>query len=530
MEAHALKDYVMEYTRKSRRHLFNPRTIEVPKISDNFSEWYDSVINSAWKNNENYPVLILAEDFDAAWHFKAETPVFIDNIFSANVYPQHALCEYGHFIIWDSHFWDLYSFWLVSVLDLTIKYDLYAERVKTPAEIDVDYARTKRNLTGLMLLFLTSRFDKSPHLSFVIAERYFNNFANSVPQYNQPYSLSSGKTITTEDYLEITGLDLFYDFAKQFVFLHEATHIKLRVQTSERKQAFEKVENHCKSVIGLNELAEKLDDSKPHHHAITSFAQKILNRKDNDLIEEIYCDYFAMVNACSRIVEETDSDEVVHMFLLAVRYVSLFQQWLSSSEKMWALCAEALEAENEQNMKIKVKKQNDANKNHKKIFEEMELINARNIFSFSMACYSLNINFDEYDGALASQFELFETNWFNDEFLPMLYASYAGSFVMETLKKVNEVKQSDIPVSELIRKRNDFIGWEDWTDEDIADEDASIDERTQKYYDASKNPIKSKKFNAKQKREALCRIDELTDMFNLNPNIKKYFKKGKLYY
>ena len=31
------------------------------------------------------------------------------------------------------------------------------------------------------------------------------------------------------------------------------------------------------------------------------------------------------------------------------------------------------------------------------------------------------------------------------------------------------------------------------------------------------------------KQEALKRLDILTETLNLNPNIKKYYKKGKLY-
>ena len=532
MDVDILKEYVFDYVKKSRRHLLYPRATETPKISDKFGEWYDSVINSAWKDKEDYPVLVLKEDFKAAQHFMANKPVFIDNIFSAHIYPQHAICEQGHFIIWDSHFWDLYSFWLVSVLDLTLNYEHYAGGIKTSSEMKVDYARTKRNLTGLMLVFLTSRFDKSPLLSYVVAERYSNEYANAIPQYNQPYSLSSEETITVVDYLEKTGLDLFFDYAKQFVFLHESTHIKLRTQTSERGQAFEKVKNYCKAVIGLNELAAELNISKPQDIIITDFANRVLKQKDDELIEEIYCDYNATVNACQRIIDETGSEKVATMFLLAAKYMSLFLQWLDSSEKMWLLCSEALDAENEPNEKKKVQKQIKADKKSREVLSKMDLINARNIFSFSMACNTLKISPHKDAEILSSQFEMFSTKWFNEEFLPLLYAAYSGSFVMETLKRMEKIKQSKIPVSELIRKRNEFIGWEEWDGNVTVDDDLSSDDSSQKekYYEASRNPTTTDDFKAKQKREAFCRIDELTDTYKLNPNIKKYYKKGRLYY
>lgn len=37
-------------------------------------------------------------------------------------------------------------------------------------------------------------------------------------------------------------------------------------------------------------------------------------------------------------------------------------------------------------------------------------------------------------------------------------------------------------------------------------------------------------FLALQREEAERRIDELTEAFHLNPNIKKYFREGKVYY
>ena len=532
MEADILKEYVFDYVKKSRRHLLYPRVTETQKISDKFGEWYNSIINSAWKDIEDYPVIILKEDFKAAQHFMANKPVIIDNIFSAHIYPQHAICEQGHFIIWDSHFWDLYSFWLVAVLDLTLNNRLYTDGIKSPSEMKVDYAKTKRNLTGLMLAFLTSRFDKSPLLSYVIAERYNTEYAKSMPQYNKPYSLSAEETITVEGYLEKTGLDLFFDYAKQFVFLHECTHIKLRTQTSERRQAFERVKNYCKVVVELKELAAEFEISQPQDKIVTDFANKVLKQKDDELIEEIYCDYNAMVNACQRIIDETGSEKVVATFLLSVKYISLFLQWLDSSEKMWLLCVEALDAQNEPNEKKKMQKQINAAKKSKEVFSKMELINARNFFSFSMACSTLKISPHKEWGLLSSQFDMFSTKWFNEEFLPLLYAAYSGPFVMETLRRMEKIKQLKTPISELIRKRNDFIGWEEWDGNITTDDDSSPDDRSQKekYYEASKNPIAHNDFKSKQKREALCRIDELTDTYELNPNIKKYYKNGRLYY
>ena len=162
----------------------------------------------------------------------------------------------------------------------------------------------------------------------------------------------------------------------------------------------------------------------------------------------------------------------------------------------------------------------------------MDLINARNIFSFSMACYTLKISPHKDAEILSSQFDMFSTKWFNEEFLSLLYASYSGSFVMETLRQMEIIKQSKIPVSELTRKRNEFIGWEEWDGNVTANDDSSPDDRSQKekYYEESRNPITTDDFKVKQKREALCRIDELIDTYELNPNIKKYYKKGRLYY
>jgi len=534
MEAEVLKNYVFEYVNKSRRHLLNPRTIEKPKISDQFGEWYDSVINSAWKDNDFYPVLILPEDFKSAQHFMAEKPVIIENIFSAHIYPQHAICDHGHFIMWDSHLWDLYNFWIVSVLDLTNNCELYTTGIKTTAEAKADYSKRQRNYTGIMLLFLANRFDKFPFLSYVIAEKYSNEYAISTPRYNQPYSMSAGRTVMIEDFLEITGLDLFVDYAKQFVFLHESTHIKLRTQTSEREQAFEQVKNYCKAVISLNELAEKINASKSQDEIITDFANGVLKQKNNELIEEIYCDYNAMVNAGKRIVDETGNNEIVKMFLLAVRYISLFLQWLDNSEKQWLLCSEVADAENEKNKRMKVQKQIKVDKKFSEVLRDMDLINARNIFSFSMACDTLDIDLHDDAGTLSSQFEMFTSKWFNDEFLPLLYAAYSEPFVMGTLKKMEKVKRSKIPYSEIARKRNEFIGWEEWDGNDPTN-DSSADEHAQKskYYGEFKAPKSVKTadaFKAKQKHEALCRIDELTDIYSLNPNIKKYYRKGRLYY
>ena len=532
MEAYILKDYVWEYVKKSRRHLLNPRTIEVPKISDQFGKWYDSVINSAWKDKVDYPVLVLKEDFKAAQHFMANKPVIFENIFSAHIYPQHAICDHGHFIIWDSHFWDLYSFWLVSALDLTMNYEIYTTGIKTISEAKTDYEKRQNNFKGIMLLFLASRFDNSPLLSYVIAEKYSNEYDKFTPRYNQPYSMGAGKTVTVEDYLEMTSLYHFSDYAKQFVFLHESTHIKLRTQTSERKIAFERVKNYCKTIVDLNNIAEKLDISESQDKIINSFANKVLKQKDNELIEEIYCDYNAMVNACRRIIDETGSEKKALLFLLSVSYISLFLQWLDSSEKEWLLCAEILDAENEQNEKKKIYKQIKVDKKSREVSKEMDLINARKIFSFSMACDTLKIYPNESEGILASQFEMFTTDWFNDKFLPLLYATYSGPFVMETLRRMEKIKQSKIPLSELTKKRNEFIGWEEWDGNDTEDEESSSDDRSQKekYYEPSKNPITANNFKLKQKREALCRIDELTDTFDLNPKIKQYYKKGMLYY
>lgn len=532
MDYQAFENYVFDYVKNSRSHLLNPRTLENPNFSDQFGDWYDAVLNE--DHPDDYPILIFPEDFLRARNLVNNMPVITKNIFSSHVYPQHAICEYGHFIIWDSHFWDLYSFWLVTILNLTIVKGIYIDGTKTAEEAKNDYTKTQRNLMSIMLLFLTSRFEKSPLLSYVIAEKYYNDY-RFIPQYNQPYSLSAEKTMTVEDYLKGSKLNMFLDYAKQFVYSHEVTHIKLRTQTVERQIAFEQVKNFCKVTIDVKDIVKELGISTPNDEIVCNFAHLVLNEKSDDLIEEIFCDYNAMLISCKKIINETGNEDSAALFILAVKYVSLFLQWLDNSEMMWLFCADVFNVQSEENKSIKLRKQIEMDKKYNKMVKDMERINARNIFATTMLCNKLNLNPTSDECGFSSQFETLSSNWFNNNILPMFYATYEGPFIMKTLEKMKDIKKSNISIAEMKRKRNFFIGWEEWLSSTPQSRDSSIYNQSQKLNcgddtKMSNNATSYNDMKSKQKKEALNRIDELTEKFSLNPNIKEYFKKGKLYY
>ena|GEM_PF-5712359 len=408
IDSDAMLEYMVQYVSDNFNSPKVSRMLERVEISTQFNKW------DYWvrKKHFNRPVFIFKDD-DYNHHY--DTPIAFINIYSSNIYPHYVVSDKGQAIIWDSHYWDLFGFFIMCISDIIFYKNKYNNEWGFRKE--TDFAKTKRVLNSLMLLFLTHKKENDPVLSYLIAEMYSKKYS-SIPDYSHTFALPNNtkEYCNPEEYLSDIGLLWVSDFAKQFVFLHECTHVKMRTQPSEKRIECENIVNICKSF----KFDKKVDEF---------INSEICSAKNTNFAEEIFYDFNSI-----NLIKESSAEESfnVDKAMLAVNYLQLFQCWLKITDVQWKILTEV--------SKTTLTKER-LHKISTSLEKEYMFANTRQGIVRAMANY-----------------ESLDWGWFANNFLTNDDCYGMIDEIMDRYREINKESKSAI---EWRNERNSLIGWDD---------------------------------------------------------------------
>lgn len=423
----SMVDYMSKYIVNNFRCLEVPRLLERANISNCFGDWDASVR----KKTLVRPVFIFKGDGGYGKHYDSPLPFL--NIYSSNIYPHYVVCDKGQAIVWDSHYWDLFSFFLMVTSDIIFfreKYDSVWNAKKS-----IDFLKTKNLLNSLMLLYLTHRYESDPVLSYLIAEMYSQSYS-SIPAYNLTFALPDNKKVycNAEEYLDYHKLLWITNFAKQFVCLHECTHVKMRTQPSERKIECQRIVNYC-NLFNLYNNIDVTKNSDCNKHFIT----EICDRNNIGLAEEVFCD----INALTLLYEAAVNESLdTTKAMLSADYLLSFQYWLKIIDAQWKTLTNVLKEPLTEASLRKIAPN---------LEREYMLANARQNIAWSIFNFEAKGKIDPYERNL-------DWEWFTNIFLTN---DDCYDMIDSIMIKYRRIK-GDSKHSKVWREdRNKLIGWKD---------------------------------------------------------------------
>lgn len=427
IDADSISEYMLNYVEDNFHCLDVPRLLERTDISGQFGDWDDYVR----KKHFVRPVIILKDDKGYGKHY--DSPLFCLNIYSSNIYPHYVVCNKGQSIVWDSHYWDLFGFFIMVTSGVIFFKENYSSVWKTKAK--KDFEKTMDCLNSLMLLYLIHRYESDPFLSYILADIYKHRYPQ-IPAYDHTFVISADKKeyCNPEEYLNDIGLLWVSDFAKEFVFLHECTHVKMRTQPSERKIECETISKYCE-LFNLCSEINIVDNIDYIKHLV----YEICNKNNTALAEEIFCD----INAITNLYEDvTDKSGNTTKAMLAVDYLLSFQYWLKIADAKWNFLTNILKNPSLES----------APRNKVRDLEcEYMIANARQNIVWSIVNHKTN-------GKINCSKNILDWEWFANKFL---INSTCFDLIEEIISKYRKI-QNESKTPEIWRqKRNKFIGWKD---------------------------------------------------------------------
>lgn len=241
-------------------------------------------------------------------------------VYSSEVYPRYIRLDKKDYIIWDNHFWDLYGHFLL----ICFLYDDL--QILMPKDHCIECFKS------LMLLFLSSRFEKIPSLSRYIAEEY-KNLNTKVFRYDKAENINI--ILAENGYLEQLNL------ARIFGYCHEIAHVAFRKQNQLSFTVKNKIIDYCEQWMSLYKLNKHIDlisedkNSDSNLEITYSISKQLLEDEDGRMLEEICCDVIAMYTMVTYFeIQGLSKDEIGNKIAI-VDYFLLFTWWLSSNEQYW---------------------------------------------------------------------------------------------------------------------------------------------------------------------------------------------------
>lgn len=286
-----------EYLKYTCTQVTNPRLFETEEMKRIFSTLTPYIL-----------------EVDACNHIN------LHEVYSSEVYPRYIRLNKKDYIIWDNHFWDLYGHFLQI-------YFLYDD-LQNPRTMDYYIDCFK----SLMLLFLSSRFEKIPSLSRYIAEEY-KKFNTEVLPYNKSKNIND--VLAQNGYLEQLNI------ARIFGYCHEIAHVAFRIKNQLSFSVKNKIIDYCEQWIDFYELNKYIDlisENKNSDHdveIIYSISKQLLEDKDGRMLEEICCDVIAMYTMVTYFEIQGLSKDEIGSKIAFIDYFLLFNWWVSSNEQYW---------------------------------------------------------------------------------------------------------------------------------------------------------------------------------------------------
>lgn len=427
IDADSIREYMLKYVENNFHCLDVPRLLERPDISGQFVDW-DAYVR---KKHFVRPIIILKEYEEYGKHF--DSPLFCLNIYSSNIYPHYVVCSKGQSIVWDSHYWDLFGFFIMITSNVIFFKQKYTGVWKTKAK--KDFAKTRNCLNSLMLLYLTHRYESNPYLSYIFADIYKRRYPQ-IPVYDHTFAISNNKRVycNPEEYLKSIGLLWVSDFAKEFVFLHECTHVKMRTQPSERKIECDAIRKYCE-LFNLYSEMNIVDNSNYIKHLV----YEIYDKNNTALAEEIFCDVNAIINLYEDVVDKSGNTTEA---MLAVNYLLSFQYWLKIADTQWNILTNILKTP---------LPESGLRKKARNLEYEYMVANARQNIVWSIVNHKTN-------GKINYSHNILDWEWFSNKFL--LNAT-CYSLIEEIMSEYRKVQNESKTPGVLREERNKLIGWKD---------------------------------------------------------------------
>lgn len=326
-----------------QNYMNEPRLLEQSDLQERFDYWHLKILTSNFVGDECIrPILTLREDRGFGLY---DAPIYHMNVYSSAIYPKYFVGKKGQALIWDSHFWDLYSFFFLFAFDILEYGHIY--RVKPKIELENDLCKTGKLLTSMMMLILSHRFESDPNMSLLLAKKYSEQY----PQFLKYDSAKTGFSLkqtpnsvvnSAEDIIENMGVCWHLKIVKQFVYCHEIIHMKMRVQGSERYLAYEQTLSFCnllleleKSNVAAHNKISSTFGSEKEQHIFLGLLEDIINRKNDSFLEELYCDAFSIMLVYEELAEASKDKQRIFFELSTLGYLSMFLQWINNTELRW---------------------------------------------------------------------------------------------------------------------------------------------------------------------------------------------------
>lgn len=241
--------------------------------------------------------------FDFAKNMFAKIDYKIDMriIYSTDVFPEILIKNKQGTIIWDLCFWQLY--------EKFVKYMLFLGEYNSTDYRDNFIEQYK----GDLIYYLANRFNDHSELSYVLAEEYMLNWMELPIKYKM---------------LDGLTLDYILFNAQIIALFHERNHYLF-------KNNREEYDNCFKVVSDLINLAYKYEDKE-----VQDIYDKILNNAYCNVIEEMLCDYRAVLETIEMQLDLRDSLYRIQEIFKAFLFYTMVISNLNMIEKIWndAIC------------------------------------------------------------------------------------------------------------------------------------------------------------------------------------------------
>lgn len=219
-------------------------------------------------------------------------------LYSTDVYPEILMKDGNGSLLWDLCFWQLYEKY--------VKYMLFLEEIDT-----VDTRNNFREqYIGDLLFYLSNRLDEYTEIAYVLAEKFMLH--NIEFPYFVKYKVYDG-----------SKLDIYLNFSQKIVLLHERNHYLFKKKPEEYERWYQ-------IVCSFIKLGYKYEDKE------TQFIyDKILTNKNANIIEEMLCDYKAVVETIIIHVQTRQSTIIVQKIYEAFLFYCMATSNLEIIERIW---------------------------------------------------------------------------------------------------------------------------------------------------------------------------------------------------
>lgn len=303
-----MRDRVVEFLKTS----YAGKLIDIPKktaayeISNYFRAWADDILGS-----DSYRLI-----------------EFIP-IFSLDVMPCTVKLEEDNvnLLLWDEHYWFIYDLFL-TVCDRFLKVNQKAE-----------FCSVSEELSSILLLYLSARFDSSPALSRYTIEEYLR-----LTHHSRPYERYQGMSYE----LYFGTLYNASEIGKMFGVCHELAHIAFRENKEIAIKTQNSIINYCDAYLRLVSLKQELcvdldfDVSEKYLNGV-NLLREILDDAKGITLEEISCDVIAISTLIRSLAWQGYCEEYIIDSLYDLQIFFLFDWWRSSNEKMWKMFKDVFE-------------------------------------------------------------------------------------------------------------------------------------------------------------------------------------------